>query len=228
MLEIGLVVGTGRQQHDQRRTVAASAPSAAATRARHRRTTPDAAHADRETSAERRARRSAGFPAHSRPPTAPACGHRPPTSCHPANAPDRPRSGTGGRRQAAAHAAPDAGSRCGRRSPAAGWRRCAAVSAARRYRPAPGSTMPARWAMPSSMPCHSVGRQEQRQRIDFPWPVGSLRIGIDVVGDAALDGSRVPSATASRGSPDLRARAASARIDPTAGAARPSAPSSSS
>ena len=30
------------------------------------------------------------------------------------------------------------------------------------------------------------GRQQQRQRVDFPWPIGALRIGIHVIGDAVL------------------------------------------
>ena len=92
VLEIGLVVRPRRQQDGERRLVALGR------RQRRQRVLQvveeagaGARRAGRGTSPGRRARRSAGSPARSRRPTAPACDRRAPTSGRPASAPGRPR-----------------------------------------------------------------------------------------------------------------------------------------
>jgi hypothetical protein len=68
VLEIGFVVRPGRQQHDVRRLAAhRPAPSALRPSSWSRKNRPGAGRAGRGTFRGRRARRPAGFPAHSRP-----------------------------------------------------------------------------------------------------------------------------------------------------------------
>ena len=82
LFEIGLAEGAGRQQADAR--LAALARWRAGPREARERTAPGARRSSRCRGWERRATGPAGFPAHSRRPTAPACGRRAPTSARPA------------------------------------------------------------------------------------------------------------------------------------------------
>ncbi len=80
------------------------------------------------------------------------------------------------------------GSRAGRKpAPAAAGPR-EQPSARRRGRRARRSSSAARCATPAADLGPFGGRDDQRQRIELPRPVGAARVGVDVVGDAVLAG----------------------------------------
>ena len=227
VLEVGLVVRAGREQHDPRRPSPRGAQWRSDVRTARGRTPPGAAPAARGTSAGRRARRRAGSPAGSPGPKAPACGrHHPPVAIGRARQVEaamcrcRPPAGFS--------PAAGAGSRDGRRPPAAASRRscssvCGAVDVAEDAVEQLGALQDAGLDL---LPF--VGREHQREQIERPGPLLALGVGIDVVGDAVVADLALGAAAACR-STSRSLRSASARTNASqCGRGRPARASSSS
>ena len=124
VLEVGLVVGPGRQEHDPRDCRDRAGRSPAGSRAGCGRTGPAAAPGSRGRPRAASARARCGSPARSRPRRGPGSGPPARRSSRRAHARGRPRRGAGSGRRAASGRGRAGGSRDGRRpAPAAGSRR---------------------------------------------------------------------------------------------------------
>ncbi len=155
VLEVGLVVRPGGQQHDARVVAVARRQAHQGVAQARRRTRPAAARGTRGRPPAGRATARCGSRARSPRRRAPGRGRRAPASARPARAPGRRRRGAGGGRRARAARGRRAGSRGGRtpRPAAAGPR--AAGAAVRSSRPGSGRAGARAAPAPAATPSHS-------------------------------------------------------------------------
>ena len=223
VLEVGLVVGPGRQQDDRGRLLVRRRERAQRVALRAEEGGEPLNLGTRGTLPAGCAGARCGSRARSPRPTAPACDRRARPTRRRARARDRRRAGAGRCRAARECRGTGAGTRDWRARAAAAEARSAGAAAARRDRQDQVEE-PGPLDQPGFETAPLVGRHDERDHVELPRPVDALRVAVDVVGDAVLaDGAA--RAVAARGEL-LRAQRLDARTNASQCGRSPPVPAS--